>query len=282
MRTYVIEALRYFNQQRNDTTNFPDSKRISNLRAKVEEYLFRKYPDHYERYSNGNVDKRLNENNRNSFLEAVHFLTIEGIIMGGNAFDSDTDSFPYFSITSYGKRALESKEGEITPHDPENYIANLKERIKHVDDITLIYLQESLQCHFRGNYIASSVMLGVASEATLNLIFNWMLNNVTDPNLKIELENLRNRSEIKKKFRLIYRELERVKNQFNFEIRDNMDSNLNGIFNLIRTQRNDSGHPTGKRISRDNMFINLRIFPAYCETVHKILSHLKKNKGTLF
>jgi hypothetical protein len=132
--------------------------------------IFQKYPDSYGRFSNGKVDTRLNPNNTNNFSEVLNSLYSEGIIMWGNAGDRDRTSQPYFSITSYGKQVLEATEGEIVPHDPENYIANLKKRIIGLDSIVLMYLQESLQCHLKGNYLASSVMLGVASEATFNVL----------------------------------------------------------------------------------------------------------------
>ena len=283
MRNYILDALRYFNTQSDSPVNDSDRKTINNLTRNIQESIYNDHRSSYFIAPNGFIDKRLNENNRNSFLEAIHFLLIEGIIMWGNAFDRDTLTFPHFSITTHGQKVVK-EGGEIKPHDPENYIENVKNKIKNLDKITLIYLKESLQCYLRGNYIASSVMLGVASEATLDLLFNWMLekDNVTNPDLKNKLEKLQNRNELKTKFDLIYNELEKVQKRFDNSIRDNMETHLKGIFHLIRTQRNDSGHPTGKLISRDDMYINLHVFPAYCETVYKILNYLKKSREKLF
>lgn len=61
-----------------------------------------------------------------------------------------------------------------------------------------------------------------------------------------------------------------------------METHLKGIFHLIRTQRNDAGHPTGKLVSRDDLYINLHIFPTYCETVYNILNYLKNSPEKLF
>ncbi len=124
--------------------------------------IFQKYQDSYERFPKGKVDTRLNTNNRNNFLQVLNLLIGEGVIMWGNAGDRYRKSEPYFSITDYGKKVLEAVEGEIVPHDPENYITNLKKRIEGLDSLVLPYLQECLQCHLRGNYLASSVMLGVS------------------------------------------------------------------------------------------------------------------------
>jgi len=163
MRTFVIEALRYFNTKSDNTTYYPDIKTTDNLNNKTAEMIFQKYPDSYERFPNDKVDKRLNMHNTNNFLQVLNSLYSEGVIMRGNAGDRDRTSEPYFSITTYGKKVLEATEGEIVPHDPDNYITNLKKRIEGLDSLVFMYLQESLECH----YLASSVMLGVASEATL-------------------------------------------------------------------------------------------------------------------
>jgi hypothetical protein len=279
MRNFVIQALRYFDQQSDHTNNYPDKKVINNLRARVEDMIYRKYNDSFPRYSNNTVDYRMNEYNRNSFLEVVHSLLVEGVIMWGNAFDRDAIEFPNYSITTYGKEVL--KAGDITPHDPDHYLVNLKSMIPKLDDIVLLYLQESLQCFLRGNYIASSVMLGVASEATFYQLFNWLLNNAIDSQFKSSLSNIQNRNDLKGKFNLVYNELMKRKNQFDSEVRDNMETNLRGIFHFIRLQRNDTGHPTGKLVGRDQMFINLNIFPSYCETVYAIVKKLKKTKNML-
>ena len=70
--------------------------------------------------------------------------------------------FTLGSITTYGKKVLES--GEIIPHDSYDYLVRLKKAVPDLDDIVLIYAEESLQCYLNGNLMASSVMLGVASE----------------------------------------------------------------------------------------------------------------------
>jgi len=107
MRTFVIEGLRYFNEQSDNTNNYPDLKTVHNLKSKIEKSIFQKYQAQYRRNSNNTVDDRLNENNRNNFLEVIHSLYVEGVIMWGNAFDSDTDFYPHFSITSKGKKYLQ-------------------------------------------------------------------------------------------------------------------------------------------------------------------------------
>jgi hypothetical protein len=104
---------------------------------------------------------------------------------------------------------------------------------------------------------------------------------VTNPELKNRLEKIQNKNDLKGKFELVYAELDKVKTNFDFDIRDTMETNLKGIFHLIRLQRNDSGHPTGKTVSKDQMLVYLQMFPSYCETVYRILNHLKYSPNKL-
>lgn len=67
--------------------------------------------------------------------------------------------------------------GEIIPHDLDDYLTNLKTKIPELDDLVNMYIQESIQCYLRSNLIASSIMLGVASEAVFDQLFNLMLLN---------------------------------------------------------------------------------------------------------
>jgi hypothetical protein len=151
-----------------------------------------------------------------------------------------------------------------------------------VDDLVFIYIRESIQCYLKSNLIASSVMLGVASEAVFNKLLNWMLDNVTNPKLKDRLNRIQNKNDLRGKFDIVYGELEREKNLFKPNIRDNLETNLSGIFQLIRLQRNDSGHPTGKIIPRYQLFIYLNMFPAYCECAYAILDELEKRPNKIF
>lgn len=53
---------------------------------------------------------------------------------------------------------------------------------------------------------------------------------------------------------------------------------INGIYDLIRRTRNDAGHPTGKRMERDETHALLLLFPTYCKTVHELMEWLGKNQ----
>ena len=47
---------------------------------------------------------------------------------------------------------------------------------------------------------------------------------------------------------------------------------IDTIFHVMRLNRNDAGHPTGKLVDRAIVYSNLSIFPMYCEAVYKLIN----------
>ncbi len=52
---------------------------------------------------------------------------------------------------------------------------------------------------------------------------------------------------------------------------------LLGIFEMIRNYRNDAGHPSGKSISREQVYANLQVFIAYCKKVYQLKDFFERN-----
>lgn len=217
-------------------------------------------------------DARLNENEYMLALEVISNLMIEGVLMWG--FNPSNPEPPFMSLTTYGKKVIESED--IVPHDPEGYLQAFKEKIPDVDDLILTYLTESIQTFRTNNLLASSVMLGVASEAAFNILFDTFIVALTGPK-KEKFEKLRNSISIKTKFDEIMKEIQRIKSELPTDVQENIDSELQGIFNLIRYQRNDTGHPTGKLVTRDEMFMSLRLFRTFCNKLYQLVHWLREN-----
>jgi len=139
-----------------------------------------------------------------------------------------------------------------------------------------MYVQESLQCFLRNIPNASSVMLGVASERVFDLLFESFQNYIQDQRVIEKFELAKKRASLKQRYDLVEKELERHKVNLSPNVKENLDINLAGIFTLIRLQRNDSGHPTGLSIDRDQMFVHLRMFVMYCKTIYDVIDSLQK------
>ena len=62
---------------------------------------------------------------------------------------------------------------------------------------------------------------------------------------------------------------------FSQDVKESFDTQFLGIQSLIRIYRNESGHPTGKVIDREQAFVNLRLFIPFAKTVHSLMEHYK-------
>lgn len=207
----------------------------------------------------------------NTFLEVFWDLFREGIITLGLNDAKGNRDFPFFRISQYGLKIIENKDMYFF-HDVSSYESVINDNIQNIDEVTLLYLKEAVQAFFSGCYLASSVMLGVASEHTLLLLFEKFDNRINAPDKKI---NGRNISEKFEKFKnKLKQDISSNNITVPFDIKDSIDDNLEGVMNAIRRFRNDSGHPSGKTINKEQCFINLALFILYCKTAYKLMDCL--------
>jgi hypothetical protein len=45
---------------------------------------------------------------------------------------------------------------------------------------------------------------------------------------------------------------------------------LDSVLDVLRIQRNDAGHPTGRHLSRDDVFISLQMLSRYLEKLYRL------------
>ncbi len=220
---------------------------------------------------------RMPREDREKVREIIMNLMIEGIFSPG--MNEANPNLPFLKVTRHGKEVLEA--GQPIPYDPDGYIAHLKREVPSVDSVILTYVTESLQCFIRGNILASATMLGVASEKAVLLLIDAYVAAISDPARKQALEEKFEKAfSILRKFELLRREFEPVKRDLRTNVADDLDIQLDGVFNLIRNTRNDAGHPTGNKIERRQAYANLQLFIPYCKTIYNLISYLKCNPMT--
>ncbi len=61
------------------------------------------------------------------------------------------------------------------------------------------------------------------------------------------------------------------------ELADGMSLTLDSVLDVLRTYRNDADHPTGKRISRDDAFINLQMFVRYLQKLYALKNFFERD-----
>lgn len=220
------------------------------------------------------------QQNRQLFAELARQvcfgLMVEGILVPG--LNIHNPNPPWFARTEYGRKII--AEGDSTPHDPDGYLAKLSTRVPQVDPTVFAYLVESLNTFRSGNQVASAVMLGIAAERVFLLLCDSILNALQDASEKKKFQALVSRFPMKPKMDWVHRKIQSVQDGRSQGFPDNATVMVTAIYDLLRVQRNDLGHPreTPPSISREDAFVNLQIFPRYYETAETVRTFLKTNK----
>jgi hypothetical protein len=101
-------------------------------------------------------------------------LILERILIPG--IDHSNEGWPFISVTDHGWQVVQA-EGPI-PYDPEGYLARVRGYAIH--STALRYLEEAVSTFRSGNYLASAVMLGAASERVFSDVVASIAQTISD------------------------------------------------------------------------------------------------------
>jgi hypothetical protein len=199
-------------------------------------------------------------------LEVFWGLFREGIITLG--MNDANREFPFFRLSSYGKQILEDKDAYFF-HDVSTYETLTRREVAGIDEVTVVYLKEAMQSFRVGCLLSSSVMLGVAAEHTFNLLMDSVFSG---PETKTYVGVSKERGLLRQvnKFKNILDQNQKTLPQ---DVKEDLDTRFAGILSIIRTFRNDGGHPTGKIIDREQAYINLQLFIPYAKKMYQLRDH---------
>lgn len=209
----------------------------------------------------------LSRNDSDILLEVFWDLFRQGIITLGC--DDSNREFPFFRLSGFGKKIIKSQEPYFF-YDISSYEKIILTNIPDIDSITLLYLKESMQAFLSGCILSSTVMVGVAVESLfLKLLETIEKNNKYYPLFK----NVFDQKTILQKLNKFRNILEQNQSILTPELKEDLDTNFSGIMTMIRNFRNESGHPSGKIISREQCYILLQLFVPYCRKMYQLIKH---------
>ncbi len=200
--------------------------------------------------------------------EVLWQFVVEGIIAPGR--DHANPDLPKFHLTRYGEKVLSSPDPQ--PHDPDSYLKYVTAKIQNPDPTVMAYLAESISAFQRGLSVAAMVMLGIAAERVFLILGESIHDHLASPKEKAALGKLLDKFPMKPKLDWIHRKIQELRRQGFAGFPENAVIAVTAIYDLLRIQRNDLGHPgpIPPSVSREDAFVNLQIFPRYFETVEKI------------
>ncbi len=210
-------------------------------------------------------ESNLSRHDRDLFLEVFWDLFRQGIITLG--LDDSNPNFPFFRVSANGEKILEGQEPYFF-HDLSSYEKVIRENIPKVDEVTLVYLKEAMQAFLSGCLLSSAVMLGVATEHSFLQLLETVERNPKHSDL---FKNALSQRTILQKFNKFRNILDQNIGILPSEVKEDLDTNLSGILSMIRNFRNESGHPSGKIIGREQCYILLHLFIPCCKKIYDLI-----------
>lgn len=215
------------------------------------------------------VNARLSNHDSELFLELFWDLFRQGIITLG--YDDSNREFPFFRVSSFGKKLL-SGQNPYFFHDVTSYEKVIVSSVPEIEATTLVYLKEAMQAFMSGCLLSSSVMLGVATEHCFLKLLETVEANPTHNSL---FRNAFTQRVILQKLNKFKNILDQNLNILTPEVKEDLDTNFSGIVSMIRTFRNESGHPSGRVISREQCYILLQLFVPSCKKIYQLIDVFK-------
>lgn len=190
----------------------------------------------------------------------------------------DSQGFPWFTLTAYGRECVES--GDMLPFDPNGYLVSVQSRVPGLDTVTMTYLREAISTFNREFYLSASVALGVAAEALILRMIESYVGAFTDTQRKASAERRYEGKQLRAQYGQFTKDFGSLRPSLAHELYSDFETQLDGVFQLIRVTRNDSGHPSGTVPERALVMANLQAFPIFAKRVMAIVRHFEANPIT--
>lgn len=206
--------------------------------------------------------------------EVLWQLFIQGVITPGK--DLSNPDLPWFRLTRHGEEVLKAER--FIPHDPTGYLDEVGQVAQSVvGQVALTYLEETLRCFTTGCHLASVLLLGIAAEAVLLRLCEAARNALGDSK---ETSNFDQLQWVKQKHRWLVAKYESLPAEDRrTHLPESLDVTLSSLYDLIRMQRNELGHPQEQppAIDRERAFLYLKLFPTFIEDAEAFATYCKSH-----
>ena len=125
---------------------------------------------------------RLHDGDQMLVQDIIWALIMEGVIYAGmNASNPD---LPWIHLSDYGKQVVQC--GLPTPHDPDGYLARLRNEVPSIDETIVVYVAESLQTFRINCLLSSTIACGCASEKAILLLVDSVAASISSQSKRDE------------------------------------------------------------------------------------------------
>lgn len=123
-------------------------------------------------------------------------------------------------------------------------------------------------------------MVGVAAERVFDLLCEALEAALQSDRERQKFIDLRRRPSLKAQLDWVHPKLRAIQDQRRQALPENAALMVTGIYDMIRMQRNELGHPRENppQLRRGDAHANLLIFPRFYETAEDVRRFLSENK----
>lgn len=242
---------------------------VGNLKIAVAEVLRQRDGAPQKRPTSYRGDSALDPADADAFLEVFWDLFRDGVVTLGA--DRHNENYPFFRLTRRGRQLAEGDDSYFL-HDLSAFEDRVRLRVPAVNDVTLLYLKEALQAFRSGCVLASAVMLGVAAEHTFLLILDTIAAN---PAIASDYASVTDERTLARKINKFKNKILQSKASVPRTLLEDFETQFLALQSLIRTFRNESGHPTGQLMDREQAFVNIQVFIPFCRKAHELIDYFK-------
>ena len=213
---------------------------------------------------------KISSKSQEIITEVLWELVLQGILYVSSLKDGK------YNITEFGLQILSSEKP--IPHDPDGYLEYLKNEVPEIDEVISTYISEAMSAYSHRLYLSATTAIGCASEKALLLLIEAYCNFLPTQKEREQFNNRVKGKFIKKQFEEFRKSLsgQKVRIDDN-ELLDGIDIVISGVFELLRQNRNSTGHPTGKAMSKESVFASLQVFVIYCKRIFALIAFFKAN-----
>jgi len=180
-------------------------------------------------------------------------------------------------LTAYGVEILCDTANRIQVHDPDGYLANFLKAEPPPDPEMMRYLRECVSVFRGGHFLATVVLLGIASERLIEVLAESVRDALGEPEgTKWFDKKFSKQWLISRRFKALSdRLVEKYEQDLKREkLKGPLDCVVKPTFDRIRCARNDIAHPSGREFTWNEVSGLLHNFVQYFIYANRIIAFL--------
>jgi hypothetical protein len=206
--------------------------------------------------------------------EALWGLVGEGLVYLDPATQPSPDNW-HWKLSAAGVQAVTG--GSWEPRDPEAYLARLRRHSPEVDPVAVRYVTEALSAFNARCFLASAVMLGVASERIVEGLARSVADYRGESAKRLRTALGDPRTSQFSRFTEMRKQIEPIRPELPDGTADTLT--LDAVADLLRVTRNEAGHPTGGEIDEDTAYTHLQMAARYILKMTDLKAFLEAARG---